>query len=430
MLAPQVTNVPFETFRAASAGKKVILLYPWSHFRNIFLSYFLLDLSEALFYFRVTEHCRDITQLGRDLLAEARQMDAAFGAGLAATLDGGSAEDMGAALAGDLDAVDRERVMLYLDELDRVAQDADFRRFITALVDNLPARAQLIVNSRLLTYEPWIHWVHRDDVAVLGAAHRSSDLMFTRETSLKPQLEVYAFGRGHALSNGREITKWDGALPRNLFFYFVDNPLVTRDQIFDIFWPKLSIRDATNVFHVTKRKITERISVNVDDGENYELTTYSTGFYVPSDKVVRHYDVADFEGAMEGALLSDDPRERERHYSHAIEMYRAPFLYPVQLPWVVARRQQLQLMYAEALIGMARLHVDREAWEGALGYYYRALREVPQREDIHRGVMTAHIQLGQPADARAQYDALERILKRQLGLKPADETQVLLSRLG
>ena len=41
--------------------------------------------------------------------------------------------------------------------------------------------------------------------------------------------------------------------------------------------------------------------MNVDDEDNYELTTYSAGFYLPSDKVVRHYDVFDFEEAIEGA---------------------------------------------------------------------------------------------------------------------------------
>ncbi len=285
------------------------------------------------------------------------------------------------------------------------------------------------MNSRLLTYEPWIKWVNRDEVVILGTEHRSNHLQFTKESELKPQLEVYAFGRGHAVSNGQEITSWDGALPRNLFFYFIDNPLVTRDQIFEIFWPKLSIRDATNVFHVTKRKITERISMKVDDENNYELTNYSTGFYVPSDKIVRHYDVADFEQAMEGALLSTDPLTRQKLYSQAIDIYKAPFLYPVRLPWIEARRKHLQAMYAEALNGMARLKADEQAWEDALGFYIRALKELPQREDIHRGAMQMYINLGRNADAWQHYSVLERLLKRSLGVKPSRETQYLLNGL-
>ena len=427
MLSHNVTSVSFDSFRASSAGKRVILLYPWSNHRNIFLNYFLNDLNNGLLYYRIPERVTSLANWMRGLLDEIRQVAPGFGSTLAPALENGSATDIGAALAADLASLDRERIVLYLDELDRVPQDEDFNQFISALVGNLSANAQLAINSRLLTYDPWINWVNRDEVVVLGTVHRSSKLLFTKESTMKPQLEVYAFGRGHAVSNGREISSWDGALPRNLFFYFIDNPLVTRDQIFEIFWPKLSIRDATNVFHVTKRKITERISMHVEDKNNYELTTYSTGFYVPSNKIVRHYDVSDFEQAVEGALLSNDAYERELLYGHAIEIYKAPFLHPVRLPWVEARRKQLQSMYAEALIGMARLKSEQGTWEAALGFYARALKEVPQREDIHRGAMQMYINLGRNADAREQFSVLERLLKRKLGVKPSAETLELLT---
>ena len=285
MLSHAITSVSFESFRASSEGKKVILLYPWTNHRNIFLSYFLNDLSEGLLYFRLPERTSGLANWVRGLVDEIRHVEPSFGQSLEEILEQGRPSEIGEALANDLARLEHERVVLYLDELDRIPQDEDFRQFMNAAIANLPDKAQLAINSRLLTYDPWISWVNRDEVVVLGTEHRSSNLLFAKATSLKPQLEVYAFGRGHAVSNGREISSWDGALPRNLFFYFIDNPLVTRDQIFEIFWPKLSVRDATNVFHVTKRKITERISVYVDDGRNYELTIYSTGFYVPSDKL-------------------------------------------------------------------------------------------------------------------------------------------------
>lgn len=429
MLSYAVTSVSFESFRASSEGKKVILLYPWTNHRNLFLSYFLDDLCEGLLYYRLPERSGGLAQWLRGLVDEIRYVEAGFGQSLERCLADGAASEFGEALAADLAALERERAVLYLDELDRIPQDEEFRQFMDALIANLPKKAQLAINSRLLTYDPWISWVNRDEVVVLGTEHRSSNLLFAKAGDLKPQLEIYAFGQGHAISNGREISSWDGALPRTLFFYFIDNPLVTRDQIFETFWPKLSARDATNVFHVTKRKITERISAYVDDGENYELTSYSTGFYVPSDKIVRHYDVADFEQAMEAALLSKDAHERELLFLRAIEIYKAPFLRPLRLPWVESRRNQLKSLYAEALIGMARLKTDQEAWEEALGYYARALKEAPQREDVHRGAMRMYINLGRKADARQQYTLLERLLKRKLGVQPSAETQALLAQL-
>ena len=356
-------------------------------------------------------------------------MKAEFGGNLATALESRKADEMGAALAADLGTLDQERVVLFIDELDRVPQDAQFRAFVQGLVDLMPANVRLVVNSRLLTYEPWIHWVNRDEAVVLGTTHRANNLMFTKEATPKPQLEIYAFGQGHAVSNGREVRRWDGALPRNLFFYFIDNPLVTRDQIFEIFWPKLSIKDATNVFHVTKRKISERIFAHAEFGESFELTNYTNGFYVPSSKIVRHYDVYDFEQAMEAALMSDDPHEKAVLYGHAVDIYKAPFLHTIKLPWVEVRRRQLQVMYAEALIGLANLRAKDGQWEHALGAYVRAIKEVPEREDIHRQAMQMYVNLGRGADALQQYSVLERDLKRKYGVAPSKETRELLESI-
>ena len=430
MLARNVTNVSFDSFRELSKDKKVILLYPWANFRNIFLSYFLDEVNEGLIYHRIPENMENLTSWVSGLLKEIQHVIPEFGGQLAKALDNGNASAIGEALAHDLAKVNSDRVVLFIDELDRVPQDANLNDFISALIDNLPDNAQLAVNSRLLTYEPWINWVNSDQAVVLGTAHRRNNLMFTKEESPKPQLEVYAFGRGHVITNGREIRNWDGALPRNLFFYFIDNPLVTRNQIFEVFWPRLSIKDATNVYHVTKRKITERISMNVEDEDNYELTVYSAGFYMPSTKVVRHYDVFDFEEAIEQALISEDPHEQEVLFSHAIDIYKGPFLQTVNLPWVEERRAQLQEVYAEALIGMARLQVAHEAWEEALGFYVRALKEAPQREDIHRDAMQMYINLGRPDDAKVQYKALEDHLKKTVGVPPSNESKELLNSIG
>jgi two-component SAPR family response regulator len=429
MLARNVTNISFESFKELSKDKKVILLYPWANFRNIFLSYFLDDLNEGLLYHRIPENMDGLNQWVHGLLNEIQHVIPSFGGQLASALENGSASAIGEALAHDLAQIDSDRVVLFIDELDRVPQNDELNDFITALIDNLSDNAQLAVNSRLLTYEPWINWVNSDQAVVLGTAHRRNNLMFTKEDTPKPQLEVYAFGRGHVITNGREIRNWDGALPRNLFFYFIDNPLVTRDQIFEVFWPRLSIKDATNVYHVTKRKITERISMNVNDEDNYELTTYSAGFYLPSNKVVRHYDVFDFEEAIEQALISEDDHEQEILFSHAIDIYKGPFLQTVTLPWVEERRLQLQEVYAEALIGMARLKVKQEAWEEALGFYVRAIKEVPQREDIHRDAMQMYVNLGRLGDAKAQYKVLEDYLKKTVGVPPSHETQELFHSL-
>ena len=429
MIHQIVTRVSFDSFRERALGKRVILLYPWTNYRTLFLTHFLDNAQDGVLYFRIPAGADTLDAWLGLLVDDIREALPEFGDHLSEALDGGSAEDLGAALAVDLNALAGSPVTLFLDELDRVDFDDRFNAFIFALVEGLGSEAQIAVSSRLLTYESWRVLVERGDAAILGAEYRKNDVMFTVDGEVKPQIEIYASGRGHALVNGKEITNWDGALPRNLFFYFVDNPLVTRDDIFRTFWPKLSVKEATNVYHVTKRKISERISFNVDDGENYELTRYSSGFYMPSDKIVRHYDMGDFQEAVEQAIVSQDPREATRLYQQAVDLYRAPFLETIQMPWVEERRRLLQRLYAQALVGLGRDAAAAGRMDEALGYFTRATRETPEREDIHRNIMQIYIDRGMLEDAKNQYAYMSRYLKETFKIKPCDQTKALFDSI-
>ncbi len=424
MINQVITRVSLDSFKEKSEGKRLVLLYPWSNYRQLFLTHFLAAENDGLLYYCTPHHMQTISAWMSDILNQLEEIIDGFGKKLKKALPDASLEDLAKAFATDLGAVSKKRVTLFVDELDRVTFGDDFSTFITALVSALPKHVQLAFSSRLLTHQPWYDFVVSGDAVVLGTEFRKNDIMFTIEDEIKPQVEVYAFGRGHAIVNGEEIVNWDGALPRNLFFYFIDCPLVTRDDIFATFWPNLSVKEATNVFHVTKRKISERITLKVGEEENnYELTQYASGFYMPSDKIVRHYDVQDFEEAIEQATTSDDERERERLYRHAVDLYKAPFLETINMSWVEDRRLYLRQLHAQALVGLGRICHKRDDADEALGFYARAVKEMPEREDIHRELMRIYIAKGMKQDAKKQYDVLKKTLKDLYGITPSRASQ-------
>ena len=420
-----MTNISIDDFNSAIANKKVIILYPQSSYRNVFLSYLFLNTGATVSYYRIKAHENTIVEMLAGLVDEVSDD---FGETIRKNLASDNMASLASALAKDLNNYNANAI-LYLDEVDNLPLDDNYRLFFTELEKNLSQGNRVVINSRQLTTEPWQGMVLSNDAVVVGTERRQSKLMFTADEADKPQLEIYGFGRGHAIVNGLPVDSWDGALPRNLFFYFIDKDLVTRDEIFNVFWSDLNVKEATNVFHVTKRKISERLSVNVLGGGNYELTKYSTGFYRPADKIARHYDVAEFEAAVDEASMTFDDDEQAVLYRRAVDLYRAPFLLTIDMPWVYDRREKLQRQLLEALIGLARIYKSQEKYEESLGYFMRAIHETPLREDIHREVMGLYQKLGYADEAVRQYQQLEILLQDMLGVAPGPETQELLQQI-
>jgi DNA-binding SARP family transcriptional activator len=423
--APVIATLQPENLRQKLESSRIILTLPWTHRQSAYLGPLLSMYGDRLLYHRLRGADLNLNSALGTLLDDLAAAQPKFGNQTRAALKGGKGPKLGETLAADLAAL-KGKYLLYLDEFDRLPMDSNVDKFLRAFAANLPAHIKLAVNSRRLTHQPWYTFVKEGIAAVVGSEFAKDDGVFMVEQVNRPRVEVYGFGRGYALVNGYVVDNWDGALPRNLFFYFMDNTLVTRSQIFQTFWPELPVKEATNVFHVTKRKIAERLSMKVGDGENYELTRYANGFYTPSEKLGRHYDVADFQTAVEKALMTGDRAEEETLLRQAVELYRGPFLSEIEMDWIIARRDTLRQLYAQALIGLGRLTRRRDDLPEALGYFSRALVEVPEREDIHREVMNIYIKLGRKDDARRQYNLLADMLRTELKISPSRETQELL----
>src|SRR5215475_12279854 len=120
---------------------------------------------------------------------------------------------------------------LVLDGFDLLLADDRLAVFMACLADGDPAQLQILVHSRFIDRAWWRPLVGAGKALALGADEAWA--------SGPKRLEVYAFRRGAVFVDGRPISRWEGPLVRDLFFFLVDHPLVTRDEIFDTFWPSL-----------------------------------------------------------------------------------------------------------------------------------------------------------------------------------------------
>lgn len=241
-----------------------------------------------------------------------------------------------------------------------------------------------------------------------------------RERSGPALLEVRALGTGHVLLDGRPVDTWDGLLPRLLFLFLVDRGMTTRSDIFETFWPNLTVREATNVFHVTKRKISEVLGI--------DLTVYWSGFYHISEAVELSYDVVQFSELVQNSVVAPADRAVDL-LEKAVWLYRDQFLVRLDMPWIDRRRQELHQTYGEALISLAKHMEKREQKADALGLYLQAAAGSRQREDVALNSMLLFRQMGLYADALKVYDLLHAELRHSLGVAPAPHLQQLAQQI-
>src|SRR5215207_9669601 len=170
MRVQTITRVSLPSFREKSAGRKIVLLYPWTNYRNLFLTHFLSSAKDGLLYYRIPTEVSSITDWMRGLTEEFNSVLGGFGSHLNAVLqhEAPPVDVLGEALAQDLGEYSEQPIVLFIDELDRMPLDNNFRKFINALVSSLPAHVQIAFSSRLLTYQPWYDMVSKGDAVVLG----------------------------------------------------------------------------------------------------------------------------------------------------------------------------------------------------------------------------------------------------------------------
>src|ERR687889_949352 len=137
-------------------------------------------------------------------------------------------------------------------------------------------------------------------------------------------------------------------------------------------------------------------------------------------------DVEAFEEAASSARRSHEPAA----YGAALDLYAGKLLPTDRYEeWAEEHRRRLREEYLSLLLGLARLHEEREVYDLAAEALRRVVAEEPTREEAHVGLMRLYVLSGNKAEALAQYVALEEILAKKLNTEPADSSRALMEEI-
>jgi DNA-binding SARP family transcriptional activator len=316
---------------------------------------------------------------------------------------------------------------LIVEDFDWLGSDAEQAPLLAALTTTLRARAvetlpYLIVAPRVLPTLLWAPFLENGSAILVTEpaiapltpppARAHSTAIAKGLPPYRTLLQVFALGEGRVLLNGRPLRPWEGTLPRLLFFFLIDRMMATREDIFAALWHEMTPREATNVFHVTKRKLSDFLGRHLVPAQALELTRYERGYYLPSDALLRAYDVELFMTTLEQAEIAHDPAQRASALRDAVALYRGPFLASLCAPWVVRRREQLHALYVHALIDLARHELGARRIRHAFAYASRAAREAGK----------------QPSLVFAALDLLAELGSREHSIHVSDSNRIVLGK--
>lgn len=233
-------------------------------------------------------------------------------------------------------------------------------------------------------------------------------------------LEIRALGPGKVIREGVQVTQpnWGAAQARELFFYLLDNPGRSKEQIGLVFWPELSSARMTSAFHATLYRVRRAIG--------RDCILYENERYAFNTRIDFWYDVSEFETLLEQAEspkpLTDEAAEQ---YQRAIGLYRGEFLEDSFSDWVSPRREAIRRLFLNATCRLAAFYVARGEHQKAIELSQKALEQDGFWEEAHRQLMRSYAGLGERAQALQHYDRLAFMLREELGTDPSRETTSL-----
>ncbi len=414
----------YSKFKDYASDVRVILLHPASRYRTALVSRLIADESVPVFYYAIGSDDIDIPSFIAGFTHDMAEQVPTFGTSInMVPLD--DLRDLTPlleAFSEDLDRLTAEPFILLLDEFDRATIGDDLQTFLEALVDTLPERCRLVISSRNVPRFPWMSLIAQHKAHMLRDDTLIAHDFYENQTEENARVAIFGLGPGTVILDGESIDSWEGHLPRLLFFFALDRPVVTRSEICQAFWTDLNTDQAVNVFHVTKRRLHKALeSLGVD------VLIHEDGSYRVNPELSIHYDVTDFVGALVDGRTAA-PENRVRAWQRVIDLYHRPFLQGHNEAWIVKRRQEYQTGYLEALAEMASVRLNEKRPESALALLQQAIKENPRRQDLHRRVMTLFADLGRRSEAASHYQKLQDTLADQ-GVSLERETQQLYKQL-
>jgi DNA-binding SARP family transcriptional activator len=194
--------------------------------------------------------------------------------------------------------------------------------------------------------------------------------------------------------------------------------LVSRDKMASLLWSSTAPEQARQSLRQTLSTLRKELAAI-----SPKKVLIEEGDFLSLDASLIRVDVVEFESLVAaGTPEALDPATR---------LYAGDFLDGFQLDeekfdqWVIAERDRLHRLSLRAHAQLADIFARSDSVDEAIAVAQRSLRIDPLQEPMHRTLMRLYVKSGDLANALQEYDALAKVLRRELNVEPDAETKAL-----
>lgn len=219
---------------------------------------------------------------------------------------------------------------------------------------------------------------------------------------------------------------WTTRRARDILCFIATRPhrRASKESILDTFWGEFDFGAAEKNFHPTISHIRKALNSNQLIKLNFLL--YRDNDYLLNPEFSYRIDTEEFDRlaeAGEAARRAGRLDEYVQSCEAAVALYRGEFLQHVEGEWADELRAYYREQYFNLLESLIKTAQKQEDWTRSIQLARKILRDDPYREDIHCLVMRAQSALSRADAVKEQYDMLRKLLREELGVEPAAETQ-------
>jgi DNA-binding SARP family transcriptional activator len=232
--------------------------------------------------------------------------------------------------------------------------------------------------------------------------------------------------------DGAPVTDWHGSRGQRIARYLLAHRRrpVPKERLIELIWPDVPPEVGRRNLHQAIYCL--RSTLRAAQPEEHHIVLEGDCYRLNPDLDV-WCDVEEFEADIDaGRRLTGAGRvvEAIASYRAAERLYGGEFLEDTPYEeWAIGERERLDARYAQALLGMTVLHLDRGGTDEAIASARTLLMSRPADETAHQLIIRAHLSNGRRVDALAQYRCCAGALEREFGLAPGEEITALCGPL-